>query len=121
MVGGSRELPMWANRETKELYIHVGINDVVDVNKIVRDAFDDVHGDPGLWDDFERQALRTLATNLRAHIEGVFEDFYFGDETKRTPPIARMCSDAGSLWRIDWTGFARALFEDGEYKLEANE
>ena len=46
------------------------------------------------------------------------EDFYFGDEKKRTPSIARMCSNVVSLWRIDWTDFARALFEDGEYKLE---
>ena len=120
MVDG-RGLPMWANRETKELYIHIGINDAVDVDKIVRDALDDVNSDPQLWDDFERQAVRTLATNLRAHIEGVFEDFYFGDETKRTPAIARMCSDVGSLWRIDWSGLAGQLFEDGEHQLEPNQ
>ena len=92
---------MWANRETKELYVHVGVNNTVDVDNLLRDALDDVRGDPALWNDFERQAVRTLAFSLRAHIEGVFEDFYFGDELKRTQPIARMCSDVGSLWRVD--------------------
>ena len=112
---------MWANRETRELYAHVGINDTVDVSKLVFDALDDVRRDPELWADFERQAVRTLAANLRAHIEGVFEDLYFGDELKRTPEIARMCSDVGSLWRVDWSGIAKTLFEDGAHKLEPPE
>ena len=76
---------MWANRETRELYVHVGINDTVDVSKLVLD------------------------------------DFYFGDELKRTPEIARMRSDVGSLWPLDWSGLAKTLFEDGEHKLEPPE
>ena len=112
---------MWANRETKELYVHVAVNDAVDVDRLVCDALDDVRGDPQLWDDFERQAVRTLAANLRARVEGIFEDFYFGDEAKRTQSLARMCSDVGSLWRVDWTDLAKKLFEDGEHKLEPPE
>jgi hypothetical protein len=112
---------MWANRETRELYVHVGANDAADADKLVAEALDDVRSDPQLWADFERQGVRALAFKLRAHVEGVFEDFYFGDELKRTPEIARMCSDVGSLWRVDWSGLARQLFEDGEYKLEPPE
>jgi hypothetical protein len=32
-----------------------------------------------------------------------------------------MCSDVGSLWRVDWTDLAKKLFEDGEHKLEPPE
>ena len=103
---------MWANRETRELYSHLS-KGAIDVGKIVSDALDDVNGEPALWSDYERQAIRTLATNLRAHIEGVFDDFYFGPESKRTAAIARMCSEVGSLWRIDWSGIACQLFGDG--------
>ena len=37
-------------------------------------------GKKHLWSDFERQAVRSLAATLRATIEGMFEDFYFGPE-----------------------------------------
>jgi len=42
---------MWANRETRELYGHVGTNDVVDADKLIADALDDVRSDPQLWAD----------------------------------------------------------------------
>ena len=70
------------------------------------------------WSDFERQAVRSLAATLRATIEGMFEDFYFGPEKARTPKMARMCSDVGSLWRVHWTEIAERLYADGGYNLE---
>ena len=116
---------MSSNRETRELYAHltVATDDQLarDIVKIVADALDDVRREPKLWSDFERQAVSTLAISLRTHIEGLFEDFYFGSEAKRTRAMARMCSDVGSLWRVDWTEIAERLFEDGGHILEPPE
>ena len=50
---------MWANRETRELYNHLS-KGTIDVSKIIT-ALDDVNGDPSLWSDYERQAIRILA------------------------------------------------------------
>jgi hypothetical protein len=105
---------MWINRETRELYAHLAVPTDVsvakDILKLVADAV-----------DFERQAVRTLSATLRAHVEGLFEDFYFGPEAKRTREMARMCSDVGSLWRVDWSEVAKRLFEDGGHNLEPPE
>jgi hypothetical protein len=116
---------MWSNRETRELYAHLALPTEVwlakDVLKLVADALDDVRSEPELWGDFERQAVRALSATLRAHVEGLFEGFYFGPESKRTREIARMCSDVGSLWRVNWHEIAERLFEDGGHKLEPPE
>ena len=97
---------MWSNRETRELYAHLAVPTdhqlATDIIKIVADALDDVRGEPKLWSDFERQAIRTLAISLRAHVEGLFEDFYFGPEAKRTlkwPAFALTWARSGA-----WTG-----------------
>ena len=108
---------MWSNRETRMLYEHLSRPNTF-VVKLVGDALDDVRSEPDLWSDFERQAVRALATSLRAHVEGIFEDFYFGPESKRTPQIARMCSDVGSIWRVNWSEVAKQLFEGGGHTLE---
>jgi hypothetical protein len=50
---------MWANRETRELYNHLS-KGTIDVSKIIT-ALEDVNGDPSLWSDYERQAIRILA------------------------------------------------------------
>ena len=116
---------MWSNRETRELFAHLAVPTdhemARDVIKLVADALDDVRREPALWSDFERQAVRTLAISLRAHVEGLFEDFYFGTEAKRTREMSRMCSDVGSLWRVDWPGIAERLFEEGGHSLEPPE
>jgi hypothetical protein len=51
----------------------------------------------------------------------MFEDFYFGPEKARTPKMARMCSDVGSLWRVHWTEIAERLYADGGFTLEPPE
>jgi hypothetical protein len=116
---------MWSNRETRELYAHLAVPSdrelATSVIKLVADALDDVRSEPELWGDFERHAVRTLAATLRAHIEGVFEDFYFGTEAKRTQQMARMCSDVGSLWRVNWHEIAERLFDQSGHVLEPPE
>jgi hypothetical protein len=111
-----------SNRETTALYRHLSAAPVnPQITKLIEDALDDVRSEPDLWSDFARQAVRVLSTSLRATIEGVFEDFYFGSETKRTPKMARMCSDVGSLWRVHWTEIAERLYADGGHNLESPE
>jgi len=79
---------MWSNRETSELYEHLSVPANTFVEKIVSDAIDNMNSRPELWSDYERQAIRVLATNLRAHVEGMFEDFYFGPPETRTHALA---------------------------------
>jgi hypothetical protein len=112
---------MWSNRETSELYEHLSVPAHSFVEKIITDAIDDVNSKPELWSDFERYAVRALATNLRAHVEGMFEDFYFGPPEKRSHAMALMCSEVGSLWRVNWAEIAEQLLEDREYDLEPPE
>jgi hypothetical protein len=112
---------MWSNRETSELYEHLSVPANSFIEKIVSDAIDDMNSKPELWSDYARQAIRVLASNLRAHVEGMFEDFYFGPAEKRTHTLALMCSEVGSLWRVNWTEIAEQMFEDREYQLEPPE
>lgn len=88
---------------------------------LVADTVDDVRGEPELWGDFERHAVRTLAATLRSHVESVFEDFYFGPALTRDQQIARMCSDVGSLWRVHWSEIAKQLCEDSGHSLKPPE
>jgi hypothetical protein len=113
---------MLSNRETTTLYRHLSAQPMdPQIIKLIEDALDDVRSEPDLWSDFKRQAVRALATTLRATIEGMFEDFYFGSEKARTPKMARMCSDVGSLWRVHWTEIAERLYDDGGFTLESPE
>ena len=112
---------MWSNRETRVLYEHLSVQMNTFVEKIITNALDDVNSQPELWSDFARHATRVLITNLRAHVEGIFEDFYFGPPEKRNRELASMCSEVGSLWRVNWTEVAEHLFEDGSYDLEPPE
>ena len=113
---------MLSNRETTALYKHLSASPMnPQITKLIEDALDDVRSEPDLWSDFERQAVRALATSLRATIEGMFDDFYFGSEAARTPKMARMCSDVGSLWRVHWTEIAERLYADGGFKIESPE
>ena len=113
---------MLSNRETTALYKHLSAHPMdLEIAKLIADALDDVRSEPDLWSDFERQAVRSLAATLRATIEGMFEDFYFGPEKARTPKMARMCSDVGSLWRVHWTEIAERLYADGGFTLEPPE
>ena len=81
---------MLSNRETTALYKHLSASPMdPQITKLIQDALDDLRSEPDLWSDFRRQAIRVLATNLRAMVEGMFEDFYFGPETARTAKMAQ--------------------------------
>ena len=71
---------MLSNRETTALYKHLSASPMnPQITKLIVDALDDVRSEPDLWSDFERQAVRALATSLRATLEGMFEEQYFFD------------------------------------------
>lgn len=59
---------------------------------IIPDAIYDVNSGPELWSEFERYAVRALATNRPAHGEGAFEDFYSGPPEIRNRELASICS-----------------------------
>jgi len=108
---------MWTNRETKALVEHLTVPVYAEVARLVKHTVDDLNGKPELWDDYHRLAIRSLSITLRAYVEGIFEDFYFGEE--RPKHVARLCHDVGSLWRVDWAQAAELLFvEHGHTKLE---
>ena len=103
---------MWSNRETKVLFEHLTIPaaEFVFAKELVDRALDDVNSKPEIWHDYERQVLRVIATTLRAHVEGVSEDFYFASNgSPHSRVIALMCSDVGSLWRVNWQELAKEL------------
>ena len=115
-------LVMLSNRETTALYKHLSAPPMdPQITKLIQDALDDLRSEPDLWSDFRRQAIRVLATNLRATVEGMFEDFYFRPETARTAKMAQMCSDVGSLWRVHWAEIAERLYQDGGFKIDLPE
>ena len=111
---------MLSNRETTALYKHLSASPIdPQITKLIQDALDDLRSEPDLWSDFRRQAIRVLATNLRAMVEGMFEDFYFGPETARTAKMTQICSDVGSLWRVHWAEIAERLYQDGGFKIDS--
>ena len=105
-------------RETQNMIEHLSVPVHTFVVDLIKTAIDDVNCRPDYWNAFEWFATRALASHLKRHVEGMFEDFYFAPTPQGRLATARMVADVGSLWRVDWQIVAEELFDEHGIDLE---